>query len=87
MRFPAHTSVATTGVRSSALPARKMGDIGRQVSWLAAQTPLLPSQCFHVETPVAHVEQACRLQLREQPQIGLEIEPHCVPFSPTSFLD
>lgn len=32
------TSVATTGVRSTARPARKMGDSRGQVSWLAAQT-------------------------------------------------
>ena len=38
------TSVATTGVRSTARPARKMGDSRRQVSWLTAQTSLPPSQ-------------------------------------------
>ena len=36
------SSVATTGVRSSARPAQRMGDVCRQVSWLAAQT-LLPA--------------------------------------------
>jgi len=36
---PFRFTVATTGVRSSARPARKMGDLCRQVSWLAARAP------------------------------------------------
>lgn len=46
MRLPTgFTSVATTGVRSSARPAQGMGDMCRQVSWLAAQTlsPTFPT--------------------------------------------
>jgi hypothetical protein len=35
-----HTSVAATGDRSTARPARRMGDLCRQVSWLAAQASL-----------------------------------------------
>ncbi len=45
MRLPTGSSVATTGIRSSARPAREMGDMRRQVSWLAAQTlpPAFPT--------------------------------------------
>lgn len=35
------TSVATTGFRSTARPARRMGDVCRQVSWLAAPSARL----------------------------------------------
>lgn len=70
MRLPTGSSVATTGVRSFARPAREMGDMRRQVSWLTART--LPS-AFPVSDlerpgPVAHVAEARRLQLRGQPR-------------------
>lgn len=70
MRLPTGSSVATTGVRSSARPVREMGDMRRQVSWLTART--LPS-AFPVldlerSGPVAHVAEARRLQLRGQPR-------------------
>lgn len=47
MRLPTgFTSVATTGVRSDARPAQRMGDMCRQVSWLTAQAfpPAFPTR-------------------------------------------
>jgi hypothetical protein len=63
------TQAATTGIRSFARPARGMGSIDRQVSWLAAQTlGLQPSRRIRGGPSVALVERARRLQLRGQPR-------------------
>ena len=63
------SSVATTGVRSSARPAQRMGDVCRQVSWLAAQTlpPAFPTLAKLAASVASQVE-ARRLQLRGQPR-------------------
>jgi hypothetical protein len=45
---PYRFTVATTVVRSPARPARKMGDLHRQVSWLTARTPSIPPSRGHL---------------------------------------
>jgi hypothetical protein len=76
-----HTSVATTVVRSAARPVRKMGDMWRQVSWLAARALVsdLPNGP-NAGASVAFAEQACRSQLRGQPRLPARM-PNRVPFS------
>src|SRR5690606_22982987 len=55
-------------IRSVARPARRMGDLCRQVSWLAART-LRPAFPAREIWPVASVNKARRLQLRGQPRL------------------
>ena len=62
------TSVATTGNRSTARPARRMGDLCRQVSWLTARAFLSGLPGIQRGSSVAYVEETRRLQLRAQPR-------------------
>lgn len=63
------TSVATTGNRSTARPARRMGDLCRQVSWLTAQASLIrPSRKPNAGSQWHNWKETRRLQLRAQPR-------------------
>ena len=74
--------VAATGLRSSARPARKMGDAQGQVSWLTAQThpPAFPPD----RPAVAYEEMLAAYSCggsRRLRAVAFAVARHCVPFS------